>query len=139
MMIACPDCHLQYDVSDHPEGSKVRCRCDTLLTVETPTAHEPRPLRCGGCGGPLSSGQRDCSYCGDSVSLDELRLGSVCPECFARTAKGAHYCMECGVKLAPQFLTPLPHRMECPCCQGKLRARSLGEHSLVECESCAGL
>ena len=138
MYIACPECSRQYEVSHQAPGSTLRCRCDHVFEVCVPESHAPRPVRCAGCAAPLNLEASSCGYCGCEVTLDEKRLGEVCPSCFARMAKDASYCMECGVEVRPQALAAIPDKA-CPRCQGVLGNRCVGDTSVVECTSCAGL
>ena len=47
--------------------------------------------------------------------------------------------MECGLAIQPQRLAALRDGVACPRCRGALRVREFGEHSAIECASCAGL
>ena len=71
--------------------------------------------------------------------MEERRLDSVCPSCYARLSSSAKFCMECGVEIAPQALVPVPEGASCPRCEGDLRSRDLGQTSVVECTACAGI
>ena len=96
-------------------------------------------MRCGRCGGKLRADASKCDYCEGEITLEERGLSGVCPQCFARLQKDAHYCMECGVEIAPQALKAVREDAACPRCKSALRSRSLGTISFVECGSCAGL
>ena len=136
---ACSGCGLQYDVSNLEPGSPVRCACGVRFAVRHRQPHSPRALRCSSCGGDLQAGASKCSYCEAEVTLDERRLAEICPACYARAMKGAGYCMECGVAIQPQSLVALREDVRCPRCRGELRARIVGESSIVECGGCGGL
>lgn len=138
-LIACPECKRQYDVTNHPEGERIRCLCGEAFPVVHHEPHEARAIRCSSCGGTLEGAARRCGFCQSEFTIVERRLDSVCPSCFARLASDAKFCMECGVAIAPQALVPAPAQAECPRCQGELQSRDLGATSLVECTSCAGL
>lgn len=136
---SCASCSRQYDVTHLASGERVRCDCGQSLVVETHATRAPRPLKCANCGGLLEVSARQCGYCSAEVTLEERRLDSVCPVCFARMASDAHFCMECGVKIQPQARQALPENAECPRCKGALRSRAVGERELIECASCGGL
>ncbi len=139
MLIACQDCHRHYDVRHLEEGRRIRCECGKTLAVAEPRPHSPHPLRCYACGGPLSKNLSYCEFCGGEITLEEKNLDAVCPVCFARLPHDAHYCVECGIQIAPQILSAIPEGARCPRCKGRLRNRSLQSISFVECASCAGL
>ncbi len=139
MLFACPNCRRQYDSGGATSGSKIRCECGDLVTIAAPSAHAPRALRCSACGGPLQDGSRQCGYCSAEVTLEEKRLSSVCPICFARMASDASYCMDCGTAIEPQALVPVPHDASCPRCKGELRSRMIGPMGVIECSHCAGI
>lgn len=138
MIVACPSCREQYDTS-RPVGSQIPCVCGSDFTIEARASHAPRVIRCQSCGGPLEDGSRRCDFCTCEVTLEERLLSEVCPACYARMAKGAHFCMECGVSIAPQKLLEIPEDSRCPRCEGNLRIRVLGKASVIECGLCAGL
>ena len=139
MYIACPACQRQYDVGHLEEGRQVRCLCDEVMTVEKRRAHTPRASRCSSCGGPLEEGVRHCGFCRSEVTLDERNLSGICPKCLARLAKGGRHCMECGLRIQPQRVRPLPADATCPRCEGALQVRILGTGSITECSHCGGL
>lgn len=138
-LAACPDCKRQYDVSNHPEGERIRCLCGTAFPVVHHEPHDARAIRCSSCGAPLEDDERRCRFCESEFTIVERRLDAVCPSCYARLASDAKFCMECGVGIEPQALIPVPENAQCPRCEGELQSRDLGETSLVECTSCAGL
>jgi Zn-finger nucleic acid-binding protein len=135
----CEACRRQLDTTGLAPGISVRCECGAQLSVRTPTARAPRALRCSACGGALRDGARQCEYCSSEVTLDELRLDSVCPDCGARMSSGARYCMECGLAIEPQARAALPASAHCPRCRSCLNQRRVGAEVYVECGTCAGL
>ena len=139
VLIACRTCGRQYDVTGMAVGSRVRCECGLSLTVEAQRPRQPRPLKCGHCGGKLRDAARKCDYCGAEITLEERGLSGVCPVCYARLLDGARFCMECGVEIAPQALRAIREGTVCPRCKGTLRSRSVGTTALVECGNCAGI
>jgi Zn-finger nucleic acid-binding protein len=117
----------------------MRCLCGELLRwVERP-AHDPERRRCPHCGAPCPAEARCCSYCKAEIQLDDRGLAEVCPGCYARLLRGAHFCMECGIPIQPQELHALPVDAACPRCKASLRRRTLGKADVIECSSCAGL
>ena len=136
---ACSDCHRQYDVTHLELGSRVRCVCEALLTVERPKEIHVRAWKCSNCGGRIEVGQYSCGYCESKLKEKDL-TSTLCPACFHRIEDDAKHCKACGVEIAPQGLTALPEGEDaCPRCQGYLVIRSLGEETVVECPDCQGL
>jgi Zn-finger nucleic acid-binding protein len=135
----CGACGRQYDVTHLESGRRVRCACGRTFDTLRRDSHVPRALRCSNCGGNLADGARACGYCAAVVTLEELRLSSVCPACFARMASDAHFCMECGIEIAPQALFAIATGVRCPRCKGELRSREVGGTSITECAQCAGM
>ncbi len=138
-LIACSGCGRQYEVTHVRAGSTVRCECGKQLVVEVRAAHAPRPLNCANCGGAFAASATECSHCGSGITLEERRLSSMCPGCFARMTAEAQFCMECGLRIEPQALAAVPEDVSCPRCAGALRARRMAGTSLVECAHCGGL
>jgi Zn-finger nucleic acid-binding protein len=126
-LIACPRCARQFDVGALQFGECVRCLCGEMLRWLERPAHEPQRRRCPHCGAACE------------IQLDDRGLAEVCPGCFARLLRGAHFCMECGIAIQPQALHALPVELGCPRCQAQLRRRTLGQTDVIECASCAGL
>ena len=56
MLIVCPTCARQYDVTRMTEGDRVRCLCDAELRVTRQKPRDPRAVRCSSCGAPLGKG-----------------------------------------------------------------------------------
>lgn len=139
MLNTCNLCHRQHEVSHLDEGALVRCECGVTLVVEKIPPHEPRVLRCSSCGGLLNEGAAVCSSCGGEITLEERLLTEVCPQCYARMARGARYCMECGVAIRPQKITTIPQGAVCPRCRSALRSRVVNTVRIIECSACAGL
>lgn len=135
---ACEACGRQYDVTHLESGRTVRCACGARFAVLVREPHAPRALRCSSCGGNLRDEARKCEYCAAEITLEERRLSSICPKCFARAASDAHFCMECGTRFDAQAHYALPEDTHCPRCKSELRARALGSIAVVECSSCAG-
>ena len=139
ILLACRRCARQYDVSGMACGTRVRCECAALLSVEARRSRSPKPLKCGRCGGPLRAAASKCDYCDGEITIEERGLSGVCPICFARLLADARFCMECGTEIAPQALRPVAQGTVCPRCRAGLRTRSVGQASMVECTGCGGL
>jgi len=135
----CEACGRQYDVTHLASGARVRCTCGARFGVKRLAPHSPRALKCANCGGPLEAGAARCDYCSHEIAVEERRLSSVCPACFARMAFDARYCMECGVEISPQAIYALCENAACPRCKGALRTRDVGATSITECSTCAGI
>ena len=139
MLNACPGCARQYDVTHLARGADVRCACGLVFPAQHRAPRSPRALRCSSCGGNLREHARACDYCAAEITLEERRLGGVCPTCFARARLDARYCMECGTGIEPQALAAVPAELACPRCEGELRSRALDRAAVVECTQCGGL
>lgn len=139
MLIACSSCHRQYDVGHFEVGEKLRCLCGELTTVPEPRSHVARIQHCSSCGAGVPDGATSCDYCGGGISLEERNLGAACPECFARLMKGASYCMECGVPIAPTAIRAERLESSCPRCSGPMILCTVERGHYTECGSCGGL
>ena len=139
MLLACPDCHRQYDVGAHEPGAKVRCLCGNVCIVARPRARQVEMLHCSNCGGKLVAGKRACEYCAAEVKLADRGLGPACPECFATTVAGAKHCGACGVRIAPEGILRALSSRACPRCKKPLSECETPTARYVECTSCAGL
>ena len=64
-LIACSDCHAQYDVS-HVAQKHFPCRCGAQLENRRLTAVDADIHRCGSCGALVSADAECCEYCGSS-------------------------------------------------------------------------
>lgn len=140
-LVACPQCHAQYDLTARPEGGTFPCRCGQMLEAKAPgPAVDAKVERCSGCGAIARQGEESCPFCGSGIvpSVDPGAL--ICPECFARNLDDARFCAACGVAFAP---LPIPEDGEggvrCPCCDRVLKAREAGGVVVHECGKCHGL
>jgi len=139
ILLACPECHRQYDVTHLEPGCKVRCVCDHVTTVKAPRQLSIAVQKCKNCGGAVEPGHEACPYCGSELSKLDQSKSTLCPECFTRLEDDARHCKACGVAIAPQALTPIPQGAFCPRCKWDLHIRSLAEVSVVECSKCHGI
>ncbi len=138
-LLACPSCRRQYDVTHAEPKSSIECECGERLSVHERRSHAPRALRCSTCGGNLRDGARSCDYCGSEITLEERRLTSMCPCCFARMGDDARFCMECGVRIEPRPVAAEIVGVPCPRCSENLHRRAVGAAEVAECRTCAGL
>lgn len=137
-LIACPECHTQYDVT-HVAAPKVSCRCGVELENRE---HEPVDVavfRCSSCSAQVDRDATECTYCGSAVELDDLRYSLVCPECYSRNTEDARFCTACGVTFAPESLEAKGEELPCPCCESLMAVRELVGVAINECGQCNGL
>lgn len=139
MLLACPACHLQYDVASHTPGDQVRCFCGELITVREPKARQVKMLHCSSCGGRLEEGATACAYCSAEVALGDRGLGELCPECFSRMVVDARYCSTCGVPIRPEQVLRALKDLACPRCERALTLCRSEEHTFTECTGCGGV
>ncbi len=137
-LVACLQCHAQYDVTDVAAKS-FACRCGEKLDARPPQGVERDVQRCGACGALLAQGAQQCEYCRSAVvrALDGPSL--ICPECYARNLDGCRYCTACGVSFAPCAIPSEEVELPCPCCGALMPVREVGGIALNECPGCHGL
>ena len=139
-LVACRDCHTQYDVTDVAEPF-FDCRCGANVRNEAQAAVDAAVQRCSACGALLPEKAERCDYCSAAVAHSDV-LSLICPECFARNAETAKFCVTCGVEFRPEAL---PHEQDaplaCPACGGDdaLAVRGVGGVWVRECGKCNGL
>lgn len=141
--MACAACKRQYDATKLAVGSRFRCRCGNVVTVERTAARDAEVVRCASCGAPREAGAKACAYCGSDFTVHEQDLDTICPSCLARISDRAKFCSHCGAAIAPEDVAAEPTDRTCPACgEGrKLASRSLGDtgFAALECGTCAGL
>ncbi len=137
-LIACPDCHRQFDVTHVAEAS-IECACGAQVKNEIHAPVHARVHRCGSCGAGLEPDAESCAYCGAAIVTDDGALSLICPECFARNADASRFCTACGVAFDPQPVGGEGHELPCPDCAGLMPVRSVGGVPVNECPSCNGL
>lgn len=144
-LIACVQCHAQYDVASMGVRECFDCRCGETLEVRAAQgldtkAHDAVVQRCGACGALARDSQDVCDYCGSAILLPADRGSLICPECYARNGDDARFCLACGIAFDPQ---PLPSSqapdLRCPCCEGWMISRVVAGLALQECPKCFGL
>ncbi|HEX4824444.1 MAG TPA: zf-TFIIB domain-containing protein [Candidatus Polarisedimenticolaceae bacterium] len=142
-LVACPNCHRQYDAAALAVGAKFRCRCGQQVTVPEVHAVDAAVVRCASCGAAREGGALSCRYCGSDFTIHDQDLETVCPSCLARISDHAKFCHHCGTPIAPEEIAADPTDRVCPACGSGhlLRSRSLGESgfSALECTRCGGL
>ena len=138
-LVACADCHAQYDVTSMVEGAAFDCRCGTTLEARAPKGVEASVARCSACGAVAREQDDDCDYCGSEIVHAQHRGGLICPECMARNLDDARFCLACGTGFEPR--TPLVDTPElrCPCCERWMSASEVGGLVVQECPKCHGL
>lgn len=136
-LIACPNCHAQYDVSGVIAPS-VRCRCGSELENRTLTAVDAEIHRCGACGAQTEADADRCSYCASSL-VRPPDLSLICPECYARNADASRFCTACGIGFRPEPLQVDGTELPCPACDLLMPPSQVGGLGLNECPSCHGL
>jgi len=141
-LVACPECHAQYDLSARAEGGTFACRCGKSLEARAPKAvADAAAERCGACGAIAQSGAEICSFCGSGIVPSVDPGGLICPECFARNLDDARFCAACGVGFTPQAI-PVDEAVpaiQCPCCERAMNPREVGGLVVHECGKCHGL
>lgn len=138
-LIACPDCHTQYDVSDMAPKSAFDCRCGTTLEATAPEATDALVRKCSGCGAIARNDDESCEYCGAGIVQTVDRGSLLCPECYARNLDDARFCLGCGVAFDPQSPEPTVSELRCPCCECWMTSREVGGLEIQECPKCHGL
>jgi Zn-finger nucleic acid-binding protein len=140
-LVACPSCHLQYDVTAGA-GAAFRCSCGSDVAAAAPAADAGRDAtvrRCGACGAGVEGGARACPYCRAGLVADATLLRLLCPECFARNAEDSRFCTHCGVEFLPQPVPAQTRALACPACAEPLAVQAIGGVPVRECTRCAGL
>ena len=137
-LVACPACHVQYDVSTRAEA-RWRCGCGAVIENVTPVGKDADVRRCGACGAAIDASDSTCAYCRAPLALDRTRLRLVCPECWVRNDERTRFCTHCGVRFDPQPLPSDGSAGACPACAAPLRAQGIGGVAVRECSRCEGL
>jgi Zn-finger nucleic acid-binding protein len=138
-LVACPECHAQYDVS-LVLHERFACRCGVELENRALKPQDAEILRCASCGAHVEAEAATCGYCRAQVVREPGELSLICPECFARNADAARFCAACGVGFNPEPIPADAKTLPCPGCEGgELHASRVAEVSLAECRGCHGL
>ena len=146
VLVACPRCGGQFDVTCHAPGERVHCVCGTVLQVpgELARSQQEAPVvRCARCGGHRQGGEPACGFCGADFTVTERDRDTVCPSCAGRIGRGSRFCPYCGVRIDPQQLPLESSALDCPVCgEGQrlqVRVLSKAGHVVLECVRCGGL
>ncbi len=137
-LIACANCHTQYDVADISAES-FPCRCGAILENKPCEAVDAEVHRCGSCGALVNAEVESCAFCGSEIVRDTRDLSLICPECYARCSDDARFCTACGVGFRPEKVLLDGHEFPCPVCTKLMPARQVGGIGLNECLECQGL
>ena len=137
-LIACSNCHTQYDVTNVVEKT-IPCRCGEVLENRTLEAKDATIHRCGACGAQAAADADNCDYCGSTIMRVGDTLSLICPECFGRNEENSRFCTACGVAFDPQQVETSGEELPCPCCVRLMPVRQVGGLSINECPSCNGL
>lgn len=137
-LIACPDCHTQYDVTEVAEPTVV-CRCGRELENREFERVEARIYRCGSCSAQVASDATHCTYCGSQIVRDDGKLSLICPECYGRNSEDARFCAACGVTFSPESVEVKGVELPCPCCGCLMAVRELIGIAINECAECNGI
>jgi len=137
-LVACSNCHTQFDVTD-VKDEKFVCRCGATVENRTPKGIDAAVHRCGSCGAQVEERAESCAYCASNIVRESWKLSLICPECGARNEEVSRFCTGCGVGFNPE--APCEDALEypCPVCSCLMPARKLGATSINECPQCNGL
>jgi Zn-finger nucleic acid-binding protein len=138
-LIACSNCHAQYDITGMAPKSAFDCRCGETLEATPPVATDAPVRRCSGCGAIAKNDDELCDYCGSGIVQVVDRGSLICPECYARNLDDARFCLGCGVAFDPQSPAPTLSELRCPCCECWMTSREVGGLEIQECPKCFGL
>jgi Zn-finger nucleic acid-binding protein len=143
LLVACPECHRQFDASGRPPGASFPCSCGAAVTVPQPQPHDAAVVRCSSCGAPREGEEAACRFCAAEFTLHEKDLDTICPGCMARVSGQARFCHHCGTPLLGGQAAAGESGYRCPSCTGDrpLASRRLGQSkvALFDCSSCGGL
>lgn len=138
-LIACSNCHAQYDVADLPADSTFDCRCGTSVQVVALKGEDARVQRCSACGALAQEQDENCDYCGAAIVHLADRGGLICPECLARNADDARFCLACGVGFDPEPIGLKACELSCPCCNREMVTQLVASLEIAECAKCLGI
>jgi Zn-finger nucleic acid-binding protein len=137
-LVACTNCHTQYDVSEIVAKS-FPCRCGETVENRPHDAVDAQVHRCGSCGALVNPDVDSCAYCGSEIARDPRDLSLICPECYARSAEDSRFCTACGVAFRPEQVQVEGFELPCPVCTVLMPPRQVGGVGLNECRECNGL
>ncbi len=137
-LIACPNCHTQYDVTNTIEES-FPCRCGEVLKNESLEGMDAKILRCGSCGAIVGGDVETCDYCSSEIVRDTRKLSLICPECYGRNSDDSRFCTACGVHFQPEQVQVDTYELPCPVCGCLMPARQIADVPINECPECNGI
>ena len=137
-LVACANCHTQYDVSGVVAKS-FPCRCGETLENSPPEPVDAAIRRCGACGALVTDEAESCTYCGSTIIRERGNLSLICPECYGRNAEDSRFCTACGVRFRPEEVRVEGHELPCPSCTVLMPACQVGGIGVNECSECNGL
>ena len=138
-LVACSDCHTQYDVANL-EAKTIPCRCGSEVELgPLQAATDTVVSRCGSCGAGVAADAASCNYCDSEIVRDPDELSLICPECFARCADDSRFCVACGIGFRPEPVRIDGHELPCPVCSVPMPPRQVSGIALNECLTCHGL
>ncbi|MCA9504445.1 MAG: zf-TFIIB domain-containing protein [Spirochaetaceae bacterium] len=138
-LVACTDCHTQFDVSGLAAGEAFECRCGATLEATPPRGEDATAQRCQACGAIAKEGEESCAFCGSGITPVVHRGSLICPECYARNLDEARFCLGCGVAFDPHAPRPEVADLRCPCCERWMSTRTVGSLVIQECSGCHGI
>jgi Zn-finger nucleic acid-binding protein len=138
ILLACPACSRQYDVTHLAPGELVRCSCEERIGVPWHRPVAIGHLQCRHCGGQVARENEECPWCGQGLPEAQRRASALCPMCFARIDEDSRHCRACGSAIRPQAVNPIPDGRACPRCHGELAIRMLERDEVIECSRCGG-
>ena len=142
-LVACPECHRQFDATERLVGSAFPCSCGATVTVPPPKAQDAAVVRCSSCGAPREGSEPACRFCGAELTLHERDLDTICPGCMARVSGRSRFCHCCGGPILIGQAAVRESGYRCPACEGDrpLASRRLGPANvaLFDCSLCGGI
>ncbi len=137
-LIACHNCHTQFDVSNVIEKT-FPCRCGEVLENRPLKPVDAKIHRCGSCGAHVGAEADGCDYCGSAVVRDQRKLSLICPECYGRNADESRFCTACGVPFRPEAVQVEGFELPCPVCGCLMPTRPVAGLGVNECPECHGI
>jgi Zn-finger nucleic acid-binding protein len=137
-LVACRNCHTQYDVTSVVDA-EIPCRCGAKVENRSFDGLEVSIHRCGSCGAQVGADASACEYCSSEIVRDDARLSLICPECFGRNVEESRYCTGCGVAFLPQQVEVDGVELPCPVCACLMPVRAVGGVGINECPQCNGI
>lgn len=115
------------------------CRCGNVVEAVALKGADAPVQRCSACGALAREEDETCDYCQAAIVHLGDRGSLICPECFARNADDARFCLACGVGFDPEPIRSQKTELRCPCCDRFMATRIVGGLDVQECEKCHGL